>query len=96
MTPRFTVPGSEDVNGGLVAPMPGVVLEVRAAAGDRVEAGQTLVVMEAMKMEQHIAAPEDGTIAEVLVAVGEQVEKGTALMVLEPDGSAGDADGSEA
>ncbi len=47
-------------------------------------------------MEQHIAAPEDGTIAEVLVAVGEQVEKGTALMVLEPDGSAGDADGSEA
>ena len=35
-------------------------------------------------------------IAEVLVAVGEQVEKGTALMVLEPDGSAGDADGSEA
>jgi len=96
VAPRFTVPGSEDVNGGLVAPMPGVVLEVRAAAGDRVEAGQTLVVMEAMKMEQHIAAPEDGTIAEVLVAVGEQVEKGTALMVLEPDGSAGDADGSEA
>jgi biotin carboxyl carrier protein len=68
--------------------MPGVILELRAGPGDRVAAGETLVVMEAMKMEQHISAPEDGTITEVLVALGQQVEKGTALMVLEPDGEA--------
>jgi propionyl-CoA carboxylase alpha chain len=86
--PRFTVPGTEEVHGGLVAPMPGVILELRAGPGDRVAAGETLVVMEAMKMEQHISAPEDGTITEVLVALGQQVEKGTALMVLEPDGEA--------
>jgi propionyl-CoA carboxylase alpha chain len=65
--------------------MPGVILELRAGPGDRVTAGETLVVMEAMKMEHHISAPEDGTITEVLVAVGQQVENGTALMVLEPD-----------
>ena len=85
IAPRFTVPGTEEVHGGLVAPMPGVILELRAGPGDRVAAGETLVVMEAMKMEHHISAPEDGTITEVLVAVGQQVENGTALMVLEPD-----------
>ena len=85
IAPRFTVPGTEEVHGGLVAPMPGVILELRAGPGDRVTAGETLVVMEAMKMEHHISAPEDGTITEVLVAVGQQVENGTALMVLEPD-----------
>ena len=85
IAPRFTVPGTEDVHGGLVAPMPGVILELRAGPGDRVTAGETLVVMEAMKMEHHISAPEDGTITEVRVAVGQQVENGTALMVLEPD-----------
>jgi propionyl-CoA carboxylase alpha chain len=65
--------------------MPGSIVQVRVAPGDRVEAGAVLVVMEAMKMEHHIVAPSDGHIAEVYVTAGEQVENGTALLLLEPD-----------
>ena len=83
IVPRFVVPGSEVVHGGLVAPMPGVVLEVRCAPGDRVEAHQTLVVLEAMKMEHHVKAPADGAVSEVRVAVGQHVENGTVLVEFE-------------
>ena len=83
VAPRFVVPGSEIVHGGLVAPMPGVVLEVRCAPGDRVEARQTLVVLEAMKMEHHVKAPADGVVSEVRVSVGQHVESGTLLVEFE-------------
>ena len=83
--PRFTVPGPAEVAGGFVAPMPGVVLDVRVDAGQAVTAGQTLVVLEAMKMEHHMAAPADGTVAEVRVATGQQVDNGALLLVFEPD-----------
>ena len=76
--PRFVVPGPAEVAGGFVAPMPGVVLDVRVSAGQSVSAGETLVVLEAMKMEHHMAAPADGVVAEVRVAAGEQVENGGA------------------
>jgi propionyl-CoA carboxylase alpha chain len=85
--PRFVVPGPTEVAGGFTAPMPGVVLDVRVEAGQRVAAGQTLVVLEAMKMEHHMAAPADGVVAEVRVAAGEQVENGALLLVFEPDDS---------
>jgi biotin carboxyl carrier protein len=52
--------------------------------GDRVSAGDTLVVLEAMKMEHPMRATEDGVVTEVLVAQGEQVEAGTLLLVVEP------------
>ena len=52
---------------------------------DRVSAGQTLVVLEAMKMEHHMAAPADGVVAEVRVAAGTQVENGALLLVFEPE-----------
>ena len=81
--PRFTVPGSELAAGGFVAPMPGVVLEVRVGAGDSVAAGQTLVILEAMKMEHHMNAPADGVVESVLVAAGDQVENGAELLVFE-------------
>ena len=84
VVPRFTVPGGGEVEGGLVAPMPGTVVDVRTEAGSRVAAGQTLVVLEAMKMEHRINAPADGLVTELLVAVGQQVENGAALLVLEP------------
>ncbi len=88
IVPRFEPPRVEAPSGGLVAPMPGVVLEVRVAAGDRVDRGQTLVVLEAMKMEHHIEAPADGIVAEVRVAKGDQVDNGALLIAFE----AADAD----
>jgi len=85
---RFTVPGSELGTGGFVAPMPGVVLEVRVKAGDTVTAGQTLVILEAMKMEHHMNAPADGLVESVLVAAGDQVENGAELLVFAVDSGA--------
>jgi propionyl-CoA carboxylase alpha chain len=83
VTPRFVVPGTDAPTGGFVAPMPGTVLELRVAAGDTVSAGDTLVVLEAMKMEQHMNAPADGIIADVLIVEGGQVETGQVLLVFE-------------
>ena len=79
---RFPDPEAEAVEGGLVAPMPGKVLIVDVAAGDRVSAGQVLVVMEAMKMEHQITAPADGEVAEVRASVGDQVDNGELLVVI--------------
>ena len=90
VVPRFSVPGSEAPSGGLVAPMPGRVLEIRAAMGDTVTKGQTMLLLEAMKMEHHMTAPFDGTVTEVRVATGDQVDNGSVLLVIHPadDGSA--------
>ena len=71
--------------------MPGKVIELRVAVGDRVKAGETLVVLEAMKMEHPMRATEDGVVVEVRVAQGDQVEAGTVLLVVEPEGGEGDA-----
>ncbi|MCB0961947.1 MAG: acetyl-CoA carboxylase biotin carboxylase subunit, partial [Acidimicrobiales bacterium] len=90
VVPRFVPPGAAEVAGGFVAPMPGVVLDVRVAAGEAVAAGQTLVVLEAMKMEHHMAAPADGTVAEVRVAAGDQVDNGALLLVFEPGDDEGE------
>ncbi|MDQ3542319.1 MAG: ATP-grasp domain-containing protein [Actinomycetota bacterium] len=81
--PRFVVPGSVGPIGGFVAPMPGVVIDVRCAVGDDVTAGQTLVVLEAMKMEHRMNAPADGRVAEVRVASGQHVENGAVLVIFE-------------
>ena len=81
--PRFIVPGSEEAAGGFVAKMPGKVIELRVGVGDRVSAGDTVLVLEAMKMEHPMRATEDGVVVEVRVAEGEQVEAGTLLLVVE-------------
>jgi propionyl-CoA carboxylase alpha chain len=81
--PRFVPPGGGDVSGGLAAPMPGEVLDVRCAVGDVVEARQILVVLEAMKMEHHVSAPFDGVVTEVRVAPGDQVENSAMLLIIE-------------
>ena len=62
------------------APMPGVVIKVLVAAGDRVEKGQAVVVMESMKMQMELRAPVGGTVASLLVQPKAQVEKGALLV----------------
>jgi len=85
IVPRFDVRKGELTPGGLNAPMPGQIIDVRATVGQHVEAGETLVVMEAMKMEHVISAPTSGTVGEVFVTLRQQVDSGTALLTLEPD-----------
>ena len=63
--------------------MPGTVIKVLVAAGDAVEARDTLVVMEAMKMEMPLLAPRAGTVGAVHVAEGETVARGAVLVELE-------------
>jgi len=67
----------------IIAPMPGLIVRVNVSVGDRVEAGQGLVVMEAMKMENELRATAAGTVKSVEVAPGTAVEKGALLVGLE-------------
>ncbi|HTE47849.1 MAG TPA: biotin/lipoyl-containing protein [Gemmatimonadaceae bacterium] len=67
----------------VVAPMPGLIVRVNATVGDQVQAGQGLVVMEAMKMENELRAQAAGRVKSVLVAPGSIVEKGALLIELE-------------
>ncbi len=83
--PRFVVPGVEAAIGGLNAPMPGVIIDVRVEVGQHVDVGHTLMVMEAMKMEHVIVAPRAGMVSSVLVAANQQVENGEPLLTIEPD-----------
>jgi 3-methylcrotonyl-CoA carboxylase alpha subunit len=75
----------EGGSGALTAPMPGKVVQVLAVAGDKVEAGAALVVLEAMKMEHTIAAPADGTVSAVHYEVGDLVEDGASLIDFEAE-----------
>ena len=70
--------------GPLTAPMPGTVTVVEVVVGDQVGAGQTLLVVEAMKMEHPIKAPLDGVVAELLVAAGDRVDMDQRLAVVTP------------
>ncbi|URV27839.1 acetyl/propionyl/methylcrotonyl-CoA carboxylase subunit alpha [Burkholderia gladioli] len=74
---------AEHGGGRLTAPMPGKVIAVLVEAGQKVEAGAPLIVMEAMKMEHTIGAPSAGVVAEVLYAVGDQVADGAQLITLD-------------
>ena len=67
----------------LKAPMPGLIVRVNVAAGDEVQAGQGLVVMEAMKMENELRATTAGRVKRVAISAGQAVEKGALLVELE-------------
>jgi biotin carboxyl carrier protein len=66
----------------LSAPIPGKVLRVSVAAGDRVQKRQSLMSLEAMKMENDIQAPRDALVEKVMVSQGQSVSAGTTLIVL--------------
>lgn len=70
--------GGDDVK----APLPGVIKEVCVAVGDKVEAGQTVIVLEAMKMANNIEAEKAGTITAVMVSVGDSVMEDTPLVTI--------------
>ena len=83
IVPRFIEPGNEVPEGGLVAPMPGKVIEVRVKKGDKVKAGDTLIIIEAMKMEHSIKATENGKVTKLMVSLNQQVDNGATLLVLD-------------
>jgi acetyl/propionyl-CoA carboxylase alpha subunit len=72
-----------DQSAGLVAPMPGLVRSVNVEEGESVMKGQTLLTVEAMKMEIRIQAPKDGVVKSLTVKVGQTVEREQILIVLE-------------
>jgi 3-methylcrotonyl-CoA carboxylase alpha subunit len=77
-----TTHGAHD--GEIEAPMPGKVTAVEVSAGDKVEKGQRLLTLEAMKMEHALTAPFDGTVAELNATAGAQVSEGQLLVKVEP------------
>ena len=91
--PRFKPPALQIAEGSLVTPMPGIVLEIRVSQGDVVSAGDTLIILEAMKMDHHIKAPHDGMVAEILVEESQQLENGVTLLVIDtPEHNEGNKD----
>jgi len=74
-------------DGRLEAPMPGSIIAVHVAEGDRVHTGQALVVLESMKMHNEITAPHDGVVRKVNCRVGEQVGFGHVLVEIELEAS---------
>ncbi len=67
----------------IVAPMPGMVVKIEVEVGQAVKAGQGVIVVEAMKMENELKAPADGVVARIAVQERQTVDKGTTLIVLE-------------
>ncbi|MEU2172652.1 MULTISPECIES: acetyl/propionyl/methylcrotonyl-CoA carboxylase subunit alpha [Nocardia] len=82
--PRFSDPADQVATGSLLAPMPGSVIRLGAEVGSRVEQGQPILWLEAMKMEHTIAAPAAGVLSAVNVTVGQQVDVGAVLAVVDP------------
>jgi propionyl-CoA carboxylase alpha chain len=82
-TPRFVDPADAVASGSLLAPMPGTVVSVAVEQGQQVEAGQPVLVLEAMKMQHTVRAPGPGTVTEIDVEPGAQVAAGEVLAVVE-------------
>jgi len=80
---RGSVAGYEDTEGQITAPLAGVVVDVRVAVGDTVEAGQTTCVVEAMKMQNEVHSPHDGTVTAVHCERGQRVERSELLIEYE-------------
>ena len=84
VVPRFTDPADAVASGSLLAPMPGTVVRLAVGEGDGVEAGQSVLVLEAMKMQHTVTAPHAGTVTRMSVQPGAQVAANEVLAVVEP------------
>lgn len=84
-SPKPTVTRTAVKAGSVVinSPLPGVILDLRVKAGDTVKKGDTLLILEAMKMENNIQAPSDGKVAKVSISKGDSVLEGAELVVIE-------------
>ena len=81
--PKFIDPNEIIIEGSLTAPMPGKILNINVKKGSSVKTGETLLILEAMKMEHTIKANSDGQVIELYVKTGDQVESGSDLMKIE-------------
>jgi biotin carboxyl carrier protein len=82
-TTLVTRPAAPASRSSVTAPLPGIILNLNCKVGDEVKKGQTLLVLEAMKMENNIEAISSGKVIEILVNKGDTVSEGTALVVIE-------------
>ena len=83
--PRFKSSQDQEQQGSLVSPMPGKVVELQVKQGDRVKAGDNLLMIEAMKMNHIVKANEDGVIAELFVQENDQLDYGAVLMIIKSE-----------
>lgn len=81
-TTALPAPASNAENIEIECPMPGKILSISVSVGQRVRAGECLMIMEAMKMENEMVAPKDGTVKQILVSQGTMVNTGDVLAVL--------------
>lgn len=82
-TATVTRPASTGSKSGIKSPLPGVILDIKVKEGDEVKRGQTLIVLEAMKMENDIKADRDGKVTSIKVSKGESILEGTDLIIVE-------------
>ncbi|WP_319405605.1 biotin/lipoyl-containing protein [uncultured Desulfosarcina sp.] len=78
--PAESAPGTTAVQGAVLAPIPGLILEIKVRVGDPVQVGQTVAVMEAMKMENNLTTHLSGVVKEILVQKGSEVATGDAVL----------------
>ena len=76
-------PAAGGAKSGVKSPLPGVILDIKVNVGDEVKKGQTIIILEAMKMENSINADKDGKITAINVSKGESVLEGTDLVIIE-------------
>ena len=76
-------PAAGSGKSGVKSPLPGVILDIKVKEGDEVKKGQTLIILEAMKMENSINADKDGKVTAINVSKGESVLEGTDLVIIE-------------
>ena len=77
-----SMPGEPAVSGAITAPLPGTIVALSVSSGDRIDVGQELCVLEAMKMNNPIRSLRSGVVTEVSVSVGQQVPHGQTLMLI--------------